>query len=150
MSAGRAALAKAAFVLPFMAVHWILLPLWAWSTCRHRSSLYVRVRSYKWLIADLVQTLVLITSLGFKEVFEYWLPCPLTDALAAFSIVSLPGFLLWRSLHLWYAFKLMEGKDAHVVSLHGFSATLSTLFFTVAIVSVAIATSGRHLCLSDM
>lgn len=82
--------------------------------------------------------------------FGYELPCPLTDALAAVGHVSLPGFLLWRTLHLWYAFKLMEGKDAHMASLRWFSTALSTILFIVAIISAAIAISGRHLCLSDM
>jgi hypothetical protein len=137
----------------YLALAWTIMPLWAVSTWRSRRSLYVRVRQPLCLIADIALTLAVINLISIKELLLLSgrdMPCQLTNAAAALNMVVLPGVMLWRSLHMWYASTIMDERlDRAALSKH-FRTWLCLGLLLVALLSVTLATSRLRFCISDM
>jgi hypothetical protein len=145
--------ADTVYFMLHLAIAWAVMPLWAFSTWRHRRSLYVRVRQPVWLLVDIALTLMVITLISVKEMLMERgqdLPCPLTDVAAAASTVWLPGAMLCRSLHLWYASTIFDVKVDRIFLLRRFRFCLIGGLLFIALSGGALASNRGRFCLSNM
>lgn len=139
--------------LVYLVFLWTAMPMWAYSTWRHRKSLYVRVRQPIWLLADLALGLGLISLICVKEMSLHvgkTMPCALSNGAAAVGMVWVPGVMLCGNLQLWYASTIMESKRSKVAMLRRFRVLLGGILCLLTLLGVLLATGQRPLCFSSM
>jgi hypothetical protein len=78
-------------------------------------------------------------------------PCSLSNGMAAVAVIWMPGMMLCRSLHLWYAFIIRDFIKPSRDGMHWrFRTLLSWLLLALTLAAILVATSGKVLCNSDM